>query len=248
MIYKVFPTNKAAHDAIARAADTLDKRLSLDEADTASVVAYALAHRHQPSIYIPSHNKLTTALVEAQVLGRTKGSTNFFVKSTFATLPELSFDTEDDNSLHNYTVTKSGLWVKCQKASSLVNWGDVAGLGYGGCYYFGLKDAAATLGAFQDNAALSVSFQECNYANRASNDELNAFKECFLDQAWRSGVAVAPIAAEGETWGFVVANPDAAIGVVAAAATRHLNRHGPRFSIVTRDRYGREAVSWGSYL
>jgi hypothetical protein len=248
MIYKVIPTNKAAHDAIARAGDTLDKRLSLDEADTASVVAYALAHRHQQSIYIPGHNKLTTALVESEVLGRTKGTTNFFVKSTFSTLPELSFDTEDDNSLHNHTVTKSGLWIKCQQAASLVNWEDVGGLGFGGCYYFGLKDAPATLAAFQDNAAPVVSFQECNYDKKASNDEINAFRECFLDQAWRSGVVVAPIGNEDDTLGFVAENPDAALAVLGAATTRFLNRHGPRFSVITRDRYGREATSWGSYL
>lgn len=247
MNYKVFATNKAAHDAVERALNLIDKRLAIGDEDKRAVCAYALAHRHRESIHIFRQQKLTTALVEADVLGRTKGNTNFFVKSTFASLSDLAFDTEDDGTLRAYTTTRSGLWVKSQKAADTVAWGDVGGLGFGGAYFFGIKDAAATLAAFLDNATPSVNFQQCDYERKASPEEVKKFRDCFLDQAWRSGTAVAPIADEGDTLAFVVANPDAAVAVAGAATTRFLNRFGPRFSVVTRDRYGREVSSWGCY-
>lgn len=247
MIYTVFPTNLEAKEAVKRATSVIDGRLSIPDDEKHSVVAFLLAHRHLDTIHCPSHPKLTKALVDADVIGRTKGTTHFFVRSTFRELSGLTFATDDDGSIRAYPVTKSGLWCRTRKAAESASWSDIAGLGYGAAYYFGIVDLAASIAAFRDIAAPSVSFQDCAY-DRRDDDGAREFVDLFLEQAFLTGVAVAPIQPEGEMSSFVVEQPDRAMHCLNATATKFLNKAGPRCAVVTRDRYGREVRSYGSYV
>lgn len=168
------------------------------------------------------------------------------MRSPFKELSGLTFATEDDGTIRAYPVTKSGLWCRTPAASERLSWADVAGLGYGAAFYFGIVDVAASVAAFRDGAAPSVFFQHCEYDRR---DEAGAkdFVDVFLNEAFLQGVAVAPIAKEDNTASFVVESPDRALHFLNATTTKFLNKAGPRFAVITRDRYGREVRSYGSY-
>lgn len=247
MIYTVFPTNLEAKEAVQKASAAIDGRLSLPDEEKASVVSFLLGHRHLETIHCPSHAKVTKALVDADVIGRTKGTTNFFVKAPFKDLSGLTFATHEDGSVHAFAVTKSGLWCRTRKAAESASWSDIAGLGYGAAYYFGIVDLAATVAAFREGAAPCVSFLQCDY-EKHDDAGAKAFVDLFVEQAFLSGVAVAPIQSEGAISSFVVEQPDRALLCLNAATTKFLNRAGPRFAVVTRDRYAREVRSYGSYL
>lgn len=246
MNYTVFPTNLEAKEAVQQAGNMIDGRLAIPDDEKHSVVAFVLAHRHLDSIHCPSHAKVTKALVDAEVIGRTKGGTNFFVKDAFKDLSGLTFATEDDGSIRAFPVTKSGLWCRTRKAAESASWSDIAGLGYSGAYYFGIVDTAATVAAFRDGATPCVSFLQCDY-DKHDDEGAKEFVDAFLQEAFLTGVAVAPIQSEGTMSSFVVEHPDRAIHCLNATTTKFLNRAGPRFSVITRDRYGRMAHSYGSY-
>lgn len=247
MIYTVFPTNLEAKEAVQKASAAIDGRLSIPDGEKHSVASYLLAHRHLDSIHCPSHPKVTKALVDADVIGRTKASTNFYIKPDYKQISGLTFATDDDGSIRAFPVTKSGLWCRTRKAAESASWSDIAGLGYGPAYYFGIVDLEATVGAFRDGAKPSVSFLGCDY-EKHDEEGAKEFINLFLDQAFLMGVAVAPIQPEGAMSSFVVEHPDRAIHCLNAATTKYLNRAGPRFSVITRDRYSRMAHSYGSYV
>lgn len=246
MIYTVSATNLEAKRAVQHASILIDGRLAIPDDEKASVVSFLLAHRHMASIHLPAHGRMTKALVDAEVIGRTKGNTHFFVRPAFNELSGLTFATDEDGSIRAYPVTKSGLWCRTRKAAESASWSDIAGLGYAAAYYFGIVDVASSVAAFRDGAKPSVSFQHCDYEK---HDEEGAkdFVDLFLEQAFLTGVAVAPIQPEGKMASFVVEQPDRAIHCLNATTNKFLNGAGRRFSVITRDRYSRMAHAYGAF-
>jgi hypothetical protein len=237
---EINPTNAPAVEAVSVIADLIDKRLAISDDDKQAVAAYLLANRHKDSISITGHQKLVQALFDAEVIGRAKGKSNVFVKDAYKELSGLTFQSSDDGSLHCYPVSKSGLWAKSKAVATTISWEEVAGLGYGAAYFINPADFAATVAGFRDNIRPSVSFQSCDYT--PDEQEAQKFTDSLLVEAWKSGVALAPIHD-----GFVCSNPDIALRHFNNHAVRTYNRAGLAFSIITKDRYGRTAHSYGQW-
>jgi hypothetical protein len=157
-------------------------------------------------------------------------------------LQELHFATTDDGTLNAHPVSKSSLWYCTKHAALTLDWDDVARLGFGSAYLFKIVDYHKTAAAFVDQARPSISFQHCEY-HRDDPDAADAFTSLFLEEARLGGVPVAQIKDA-----FVVNNPDRAIVTLNLATTKFVNRHGPRFAVITKDQYGRQCHSWGSYV
>lgn len=237
---EINPTNATAVEAVNVIADLIDKRLAISDDDKQAVATYLLAHRHKESITIHNHQKLMDALLDAEVVGRAKGKTNYFLKPTYRELSGLTFQSSDDGSLHCYPVSKSGLWAKSKAVATTIAWDEIGGLGYGAAYYINPVDFAATVAGFRDNIKPSVSFQSCSYT--PDEKEAEKFTDSLLVEAWKSGVALAPIQD-----GFICSNPDIALRHFNTHAVRTYNRAGLAFSILTKDRYGRTAHSFGQW-
>jgi hypothetical protein len=233
-------TNPMAVEAVSVIVSKIDKRLAISDEDKQSVATYLLAHRHKDSITIHGHQKLMDALLDAEVVGRAKGKTNYFLKPTYKELPQLTFQSQQDGSLHCYPVSKSGLWAKSLPVALTMNWDEIGGLGYGAAYYINPVDFAGTVAGFRDNIRPSVSFQSCSYP--PDEEEAQKFTKSLLVEAWKSGVALAPI---GD--GFVCSHPDIALRHFNTHAVRTYNRALLAFSVITRDKYGRTAQSWGQW-
>jgi hypothetical protein len=181
MTYKVFPTNNAAVDAVQAIADKVDKRLSIPQDEKLDVVAFLLAHRHQDSIHLAGHPKLTAALVSADVIGRAGGKASFFVKSQFVDLQELTFATEQVGPFPFHPRNRSGLAYLSAVSSKQLLWADVAGLGYVGAFYINPVGFEATVAAFRDGHAPSVNFQSVDYPD--DEEGAVAFTEQVLEAA-----------------------------------------------------------------
>jgi len=234
------PTSREAHDAVAFILSKIDGRLAISEADKVAVVSYLLAYRHRPSINVIGHQKLVQALLDAEVIGRAKGKADYFVKPAYKELSQLTFQSEDDGSMHCYPVSKSGLWCKSKAAAWTLNWEDVGGLGHGAAYYINPEDFAATVAGFRDNIRPSVSFQSCSYTPDEAEKE--SFTDSLLEHAKLAGVALAPI---GD--GFICSHPDIALRHFNLHAVRVYNRAGIAFSVITKDSYSRVVQSWGQW-
>jgi hypothetical protein len=240
MTYKVFPTNKAAVDAVKAIADKVDKRLSISQDEKLEVVAYLLAHRHRDGIHLPGHAKLSAALLDAEIIGRARGKADFFVKPAFVDLSELTFATEEAGPFPFHPRNKSGLSFLSAAASKHLFWSEVAGLGYGAAYYIAPVDFAATVGAFTAGYTPSVNFKQCDHPE--DHEGAVALSERVLEAARLSGIPLVPIAE-----GWVCADPQRALLHWHCETTRFFNKANLRFSFLTKDRYQRQEISWGTY-
>jgi hypothetical protein len=236
----IYPTNPAALEAITIISDKIDKRLAIPEADKVAVASYLLAYRHRPSINVTGYQKIMQALLDSEVIGRAKGKAGYFLKPTYKDLQQLTFQSEDDASLHCYPVSKSGLWAKSRSAAQTLNWDDIGGLGFGAAYFINPVDFAATVAGFRDFYKPSPSFQSCGYA--PDEAEAQRFTDTLLVEAWKAGVALAPI---GD--GFICNNADIALRHFNTHAVRSYNRAGLVFSVITKDSYSRVVHSWGQW-
>lgn len=237
-IMNITPHNDVAHRLLARAKASIDGRLRLDEEEVDQVICFALAHSHRPFQLI-GHRKVVDALL-GEVLGREAGKTTFFLKPEYHD-GEAWWATDEEPGFGPYPRTKGGLWARTRASARSITWSDVAGLGYGPAYFIAPVDFAATYAAFSDGAAPSVSFQSCDY-HRQDEKGAAAFAELVEKAAFARGVGLVQI---GDGW--VCSDPSQALMHWHIETTRHFNRHGPRFAFLTRDRYDREAISWGSY-
>lgn len=240
MIYKVFPTNKVAVDAVQSIADTVDKRLSIPQDEKLEVAAYLLAHRHRDGIHLPGHAKMTAALVSAGVIGRARAKAYFFVKPAFADLAELTFATEEAGPFPFHPRNKSGLSFLSAAASKQVFWAEVAGLGYGTAYFIAPVDFAASVGAFRAGYTPSVNFKQCDHPE--DHEGAVALSERVLEAARLSGIPLVPIAD-----GWVCSDPQRALLHWHTETTRFFNKANLRFSFLTKDKYQRQEISWGTY-
>jgi hypothetical protein len=240
MIYKVFPTNRAAVEAVQSIADKVDGRLSIRPDEKLDVVAFLLAHRHQDSIHLPGYPKMTAALLDADIIGRAGGKADFFVKPQFTELQEITFATEQVDPFPFNPRNRSGLAYLSAASSKQLLWRDVAGLGHVGAYYISPVDFEATVAAFRDGYAPSVNFQSVEYPG--DEDGALAFTEQVLEAARLRAIPLVAIAD-----GFVCADAQQALIHFNIETIRHFNKAGLRFSFVTKDRYDRQVQSWGSY-
>ena len=238
-LLNITPSNHAAVEAVSSVVAQIDKRLAISEEEKASVVSYLLAYRHRPSISITGHPKVAQALLDTGFVGRAGGKAGYFVKDAYNSSEHLTFQSEDDGTLHCYPVSKSGLWAKSKAAALTLNWDDIGGLGHGAAYYINPVDYASTCAGFRDGFKPSANFQSCSYP--ADEAEAQRFTDSLLVEAWKSGVALAQI---GD--GFVCSNPDVALRHFSIHAVRTYNRPWLAFSVTTRDKY-RTAQSWGQW-
>ena len=240
MTYKVYPTNKAAQDAVQSVAEKVDGRLSIPQDEKLQVAAFLLAHRCQEVIHLPGHAKMTTALVSAGVIGRARGKADFFVKPEFVNLSELTFATEETGPFPFHPRNKSGLEFFSAEASKGLLWADVAGLGYGPAYYINPVDFAASVGAFSAGYTPSVSFKQCDHPEDHKGAE--ALSERVLEAARLQGIPLVKIAD-----GYVCGDPQRTLLHWHIETTRFFNKSNLRFSFLTKDKYQRHEISWGSY-
>lgn len=238
-LLNITPSNNAAVEAVASIVALIDKRLAISEDDKKAVASCLLAYRHRPSISITGHPKVAQALLDAGFVGRAGGKAGYFVKPAYAELQGLTFQSDEDGSLHCYPVSKSGLWAKSKAAAQTLNWEDIGGLGHGAAYFINPVDYAATCAGFRDGYKPSANFQSCSYP--PDDAETQRFTDSLLVEAWKAGVALAQI---GD--GFLCSNPDVALRHFSIHAVRVYNRPWLAFSVVTRDKY-RTAQSWGQW-
>lgn len=232
------PYNNEAHTLTDRAIQTIDKRLSLDADEVRDVAATLLAQSHK-TIHLPAHKKITDALL-GEVIGRDSGKARFFVKPAYRE-PEAQWTTKDEEpNFPFHPRTKGNTWAKTPEAAKTLPWEEITGIGFAQAYYINPVDLAATVGAFRAGARPCVSFTSCDYPEDL--DGAVAFSQAVSDAAKLQGVALVQIAD-----GWVCADPTRALMLFHGETTRFFNKAGIRFAFVTRDKWGRQEVAWGSY-
>ena len=242
MTIKFKAKNHKADTAAAKALGAVDQRLRLDVVDVLGVICDSLAQHHRPSFKILGQVKITDALVAAGVLGRVDMRSNFCVKPEFidreASWETFAADADERNTL----ISKSNTAYRTRASMLTLRYEDVQSLGAYKCYFAQIKDLANVVGAFDEKAAPTGRFLQCDHVpatpERVEDFMVKLREECALAQVFMAEIA------EG---GLVIANCQQFIQTLNIATVRFWNNHLVRMALLTRGDYNREETSYGCF-